>query len=125
MNYIYYYLLREGGEPNWAREIDLNNNINSSGHLLPKSKCNRISNFPHSLEDGFIAETSQLLERGVWSRRIFLKKLSRMILKGSEVIEKDSILWRASECPCECDSAVTSPIIPIEHKSIDPEEEFC
>ena len=55
---------------------------------------------------------------------IFLKKLSRMILKGSEVIEKDSILWRASECPCECDSAVTSPIIPIELKSIDPEEEF-
>ena len=59
-----------------------------------------------------------------WSRMIFLKKLSRMILRGNEVIEKDSILWRASECPCECDSAVTSPIIPIELKSIDPEEEF-
>ena len=91
---------------------------------MAESKCNRISNFPHSLEDGSIAETSQLLERGVWSRRIFLKKLSSMILKGSEVIEKDSILWRASECPCECDNAVTSPIISIEPKSIDPEEEL-
>ena len=40
-----------------------------------------------------------------------------------EVIEKDSILWRASECPWRCDDAVTSPIIPIEHKSIGPEEE--
>ena len=96
-----------------SREKDLNN-INSSGHLPPKSKFYRNSNFPHSLEDGSIAETSQLLERGVWSRRIFLNKLSRMILKGSEVIEKDSILWRASECPCECDTAVTSPIIPVE-----------
>ena len=55
---------------------------------------------------------------------IFLKKLSRMILKGSEVIEKDSILWRASEGPCECDNAVTGPIIPIELKSIVPEEEI-
>ena len=44
--------------------------------------------------------------------------------EGSEVIEKDSILWRASESPCECDTAVTSPIIPVELKSIDPEEEF-
>ena len=123
MNSTYYYLLREGGEPNWAREIDLNN-INSSGHLPPKSKSYRISNFPHSLEDGSIAETSQLLERGVWPRRIFLNKFSRMILKGSEVIEKDSILWRASECPCECDTAVTSPIIPVEPNSIDPEEEL-
>ena len=42
----------------------------------------------------------------------------------SEVIEKDSILWRASESPCECDTAETSPIIPVEHKSIDPEEEL-
>ena len=110
MNSTYYYLLREGGEPNWAREIDLNN-INSSGHLPPKSKSYRIFNFPHSLEDGSIAETSQLLERGVWSRRIFLNKLSRMILKGSEVIEKDSILWRASECPCEYDRAVNQLIL--------------
>ena len=36
-----------------------------------------------------------------------------------EVIEKDSTLWRASEC----DSAVKSPIVPIEPKSIGPEEE--
>ena len=55
---------------------------------------------------------------------IFLKKLSRMFLKGNEVIEKDSILWRASECPCECDNAVTSPIIPVEPKSIGPEEKL-
>ena len=104
--------------------LELKMNIKSSGHLPPKSKCFRIYNYPHSSEDGSIAKTSQLLERGVWSRRIFLKKLSRMILKGSEVIEKDFILWRASEYPCECDSAVRSPIIPVELKSIDPEEEF-
>ena len=41
-----------------------------------------------------------------------------------EVIEKDPILWRASECPWKCDSAVKSPIIPIEPKSIGPEEEL-
>ena len=99
-------------------------NIKSSGHLPPKSKCFRIFNYPHSSEDGSIAETSQLLKRGVWSRMIFLKKLSRMILKGNEVIEKDSILWRASESPCECNTAVTSPIIPVEPKSIDPKEEL-
>ena len=55
---------------------------------------------------------------------IFLKKLSRIILKGNEVIEKDSILWRASESPCEWDNAVTSPIIPVEPKSIGPEEKL-
>ena len=40
---------------------------------------------------------------------IFLKKLSWMILNGYEVIE----------------NAVTSPIILIEPKSIDPEDEPC
>ena len=57
-----YIILREGGEPTWARDKDLN--IKFNGHLPPKSKCFRSFNYPHSSEDGSIAETSQLLERG-------------------------------------------------------------
>ena len=41
----------------------------------------------------------------------------------NEVIEKDSILWRASEWTCKCENAVKSPIIPVELKSIGLEEE--
>lgn len=56
------FRLCEGGEPTWAREKDLN--INSSRHLPPKSKCFRFYIYPHSLEDGSIAETCQLPGRG-------------------------------------------------------------
>ena len=57
-----YIILREGGELTWARDKDLN--IKFNGHLPPKSKCFRIFKNPHSSEDGSIAKTSQLLERG-------------------------------------------------------------
>ena len=60
ITYQYIYSVKEVNLPG----LELKMNIKSSGHLPPKSKCFWIFSYPHSSEDGFIAETSQLLERG-------------------------------------------------------------
>ena len=55
--------------------LEIKMNIKSSGHLPPKSKCFRIFNYPHSSEDGSIAETSQLLERGFGQEGYFSEQI--------------------------------------------------
>ena len=71
-----FYSMKEVNLPG----LEIKMNIKSRGHLPPKSKCFRIFNYPHSSEDGSIAETSQLLEGGLVRRRI-LKTLLVIILK--------------------------------------------